>query len=434
MSGIRLQLSAVFFVLWADSAVADDYASARAELIAAYQAEDFAAMRTAAAKALKARPGYPGTLFNRALAEVLDGDAEASLGTLNGLVRLGVDFGVADITEFNSLQALPGWQAYLSAVERLQMPIGTAEIAYTYDVGDFVPEGVAVGNGGELYLGSIRHGTIIRVGASREIISEGAEHWSVFGMRLDEKGGLWFASAAIPEYAGGDEDAGRTGLFRLNLANNEIDVRALLPAGDKPMVLGDLVFIDDDTILTSESLTGTLYRYSISDSTFTEIVSPGRLRSMQGLVLDASAAHLYIADWVGGLFRITLANNEIERVTADNSVSLYGIDGLYRYGNELIAIQNGIRPHRVTGLTLSEDGLSITASRILARNLPEFDEPTLGTIVGDEFYFVANSHWNRFDREGNLPDGLKGPIILKVKISPTGAGSYGSASSTISGK
>ena len=48
--------------------------------------------------------------------------------------------------------------------------------------------------------------------------------------------------------------------------------------------------------------------------------------------------------------------------------------------------------------------------------LAEFDEPTLGVVRGDDFYFVANSHWNRFDAENRLPDGLSGPIILKVRL------------------
>ena len=49
-------------------------------------------------------------------------------------------------------------------------------------------------------------------------------------------------------------------------------------------------------------------------------------------------------------------------------------------------------------------------------NLPEFDEPNLCQVVGDDFYFIANSHWNRFDRDNNLPQGLSGPIILKVTL------------------
>ena len=97
--------------------------------------------------------------------------------------------------------------------------------------------------------------------------------------------------------------------------------------------------------------------------------------------------------------------------------SAYGIDGLYRHGNDLVAVQNGIRPHRVVAFSLSADGGSVTASRILASGLAEFDEPTLGVVHGGDFYFVANSHWNRFDRENRLPAGLTGPIVLKTSLS-----------------
>ena len=92
------------------------------------------------------------------------------------------------------------------------------------------------------------------------------------------------------------------------------------------------------------------------------------------------------------------------------------LDRIRRHGNELIAIQHGMRPNRIAAFLLSDNGLEITGSRVLARNLPEFDEPTLGQVVGDEFYFVANSHWNRFDRDGNLPQGLIGPIVLKLSL------------------
>lgn len=410
-------LAILVCLLFAAVANADAYADARSELVAAYQAENFAEMRVAAGKALDARPGYPGALFNRALAEALDGDAGTALNTVAGLVASGIDFGVAEIPEFDSLKEMPGWAAYVSAVEELALPAGDGTIVHTHDVADFVPEGIAIGDDGELYLGSIRHGTIVRIDEAAEVLSDADSHWSVFGMRLDGKGGLWFASAKIPEFAGRSEtDNGRTGVFRLDLKSKEITHKALLPTSEDPQVLGDLVLVDDDTLLATESLTGALYRYSISAGAFTTLIAPGVLRSMQGLVLDKAGHYLYVSDYVGGLFRITLANNLVERVTADESISLFGIDGLYRFEDKLIAIQNGIRPHRVIEFALSNNGLVVTGSRILARNLPEFDEPTLGTVVGDEFFFVANSHWNRFDREGNLPDGLAGPIVLKISL------------------
>ena len=261
-----LILLAIFAcLLFAAVANADAFSDARSELVAAYQAEDFAAMRVAAGKALDARPGYPGALFNRALAEALDGDAEAALNTVAGLVASGVDYGVAEIPEFESLKELSGWAAYADTVAKLAESVGSATVAYTYDVADFVPEGIAIGRDGELYLGSIRHGTIVRIDDTAEVLSDAGSHWSVFGIRLDGKGGLWFASAAVPEFARNSEaDSGRTGLFRLDLKSKEITHKALLPASEEPQVLGDLVFVDDDTLLATESLTGALYRYSIS--------------------------------------------------------------------------------------------------------------------------------------------------------------------------
>jgi hypothetical protein len=414
---IAPQLLCLCLLLLAQRVSADAYSDARDELVAAYQAADFGAMRRAANKALLARPGYPGAVFNRALAEVLDGDAASSLSTLMGLADSGIDYRVAEAEEFAPLQALDAWPTYEQAIALLNEPVGSASIAYVYDTPDFVPEGIAIGSTGELYLGSIRHGQIVRVDDGATILSSAGGYWSVFGMRLNGAGELWFTSASVPEYARVvEESRGRTGLFRLDLHSMEITHSALLPPSDEPRVLGDLILVDDDTILATESLTGILYRYSISRAEFSEIVGVGTLRSMQGLVRDESGDYLYVADYVGGLFRVSLTDNAVAPVRADDSISLFGIDGLYRYGNELIAIQNGIQPHRVVAFALAGSGLEITGSRILARNMPEFDEPTLGQVVGDEFYFIANSHWNRFDRDRNLPDGLSGPIILRVKL------------------
>ena len=34
-------------------------------------------------------------------------------------------------------------------------------------------------------------------------------------------------------------------------------------------------------------------------------------------------------------------------------------------------------------------------------NSPHLDEPTLGVIVGDDFYYIANPQWDGFDGEKN---------------------------------
>jgi thioredoxin-like negative regulator of GroEL len=99
----------VLLLTMAGSANADDYAEARSELYAAYQAKEYAAMQVAANRALAARPGYPAATFNLAFAQALGGDAEAALDTLNELAAAGVDFRVAGTPAFAAVERLPGW-------------------------------------------------------------------------------------------------------------------------------------------------------------------------------------------------------------------------------------------------------------------------------------------------------------------------------------
>lgn len=405
-----------FALCSAGAVAADDYSDARAELIAAYQSQNYPAMVVAAEKSLASRPGFPGALFNLALAQALHGDVEASLRTLQTLTSKGVDFGVADAEQFASVRELDGWPAVLSKIEALYQPVGEAVVAARYPVAEFIPEGIAVDSGGNLYLGSIRKGQLVRVSATPEVLSDRDGHWSVFGMRFHPDGSLWFASSAVAQLVDVGGDEGRAGLFRFDLASSTISKAAILPAYAENQVLGDLVIANANTIYTTDSVTGGVYRYNIDANEFEILIEPGRLVSPQGLVLDESGNYLYIADYNGGLYRASLVTRAVAKVRIPDNTTDYGVDGLYRYGDELIVIQNGIRPHRVVALQLDESGLEITGHRVLASNLSEFDEPTLGTIRGDSFYFVANSHWNRFDADSTLPDGLEGPVVLKISL------------------
>ena len=412
----RLPVFALVATLAVSAAHADDYRDARAELIAAYQAQDFPAMVLAADKALAARPGFPGALFNLALAQTLNGQHDDSFRTLEKLADIGVDMGVGQIDEFASVRELDGWGSLAARVEALYEPQGAASVYAEWGDPNFVPEGIAFGADGEMYLGSVRRGQLVRATGEQAVVSDRGGHWSVFGMRLHPDGSLWFASSAVAQLENVGEEAGRAGLFRISPDDGEISRAAILPDHAENQVLGDLVIADADTLYTTDSITGAVYRYRIQADAFETLVAPGLFGSPQGLVLDESGESLYVADYIGGLYRVSLSDGAIEKVRMPKNVTDYGIDGLYRLDDELIAIQNGIRPHRVVSFRLSDDGDSAKGSVVLASNLPQFDEPTLGVVRKEAFYFVANSHWNRFDQDNNLPEGLSGPVILKISL------------------
>ena len=409
-------LLAIFAICCADAVVADDYLDARAELVAAYQAENYPSMLLAARRAVAARPAYPGALFNLSLAQTLNSDFGGALGTLDSLADRGIDFGATDLDEFAALKELDGWGAYAAKVAELREPIGSATVVATYDEANFVPEGIAIDKDGRVLIGSIHSGRLVRLSSPPDVLLEQGEGWSVFGMRFHPDGSLWFAGAAVPQLKDAGDDVGKTGLFQVDTSTGEMILAAVLPQYEESQVLGDLVIADDNTLYTTDSLTGAIYRYYIDSNEFEVLVKRGKFVSPQGLVLDDSGNYLYVADYNGGVFRVSVADGSMAKLDVADDISDYGIDGLYRYGDELIAIQNGSRPHKLVALRLAENGSAISASRTLAANLEQFDEPTLGVVRGNDFYFVANSHWNRFDRDNNLPQGLSGPIILKVTL------------------
>ncbi len=98
--------------------------------------------------------------------------------------------------------------------------------------------------------------------------------------------------------------------------------------------------------------------------------------------------------------------------------ALIGIDGLYFYKQSLVAIQNGTNPHRVIRLFLGPKHREIVKSEILEANNPLFDEPTLGVLVKNELYYVANSQWETINKKGELApdDKLREPVILKLRL------------------
>ena len=98
---------------------------------------------------------------------------------------------------------------------------------------------------------------------------------------------------------------------------------------------------------------------------------------------------------------------------------LIGSDGLYRYKDKLVAIQNVTFPEGIVEMTLSDDQASITSLRHLLTGIREFDTPTTGVIVGDEFYFIANSQLTQIIGTGGKiknPGKLKESVIMKIKL------------------
>jgi sugar lactone lactonase YvrE len=422
---VRWLYLAVAWLAAVASVFADDappYADHYRAAVSAYQAGDADAFLQAARGARALRPDSPQAAYLLAAALSTNGQAEESLALLETLANQGLRFEPAAEPAFAGLDLAAQAPGLLEKFRVNGQPAGAAETIFTLDDGRFVPEGLAWDAKRERFLlGSVHQRRVVSVfgdGRREDFLPPGhGGLLSVFGMQIDPAtDSLWLATSGLRESGDiGAEWLGRAGILQFDLATGALRRSFWLAPDHREHVLGDLQLLPDGDVLATDSVTGEMLRLDTASAAFDVLVPGGQLVSPQGLVLDEAAKLAWVADYRGGLFRVRLSDGELEKV-AEDGTSHHGIDGLYRYGHWLVAIQNGIQPNRVVALALDSSGLKVTRYEVLASALPEFDDPNLGVIVDDRLYFNANSHWPRFDRDGRLPDGLSGPVVLAVGL------------------
>ena len=214
----------------------------------------------------------------------------------------------------------------------------------------------------------------------------------------DDRAG-WIASSNLD----GSEDVEPkfNGLMQVS---SDFSDPLLVPAPDG-VALSDLAIDDEGRVYASDPMNGGVYRTGEGGETLEVLVEPGSFRSPQGAAVSADGTRLYISDYRYGLAMINLATGKVFRLGSDVPVILDGTDGLWLHEGELIAVQNGTSPMRISAFTLSDNGQRITAARVLEQAHSGWTEPLGGSIVGDALIYVATGQWDRYEK-GKLREGM----------------------------
>jgi hypothetical protein len=393
----------------------------------AHGRQDYARMESELREALKLRPGHPTATYNLAAAQALGGRKDAALETLDRLVDMGLAFDPGKDRDFDALKDDGAFKRARRGFERNREPRGRAERVFRLRSPTFIPEGIAFDpDFGNFYVGSVHERRIQRVTADdeeRDFIAPNPGLWAVFGMAVDrERELLWVATSAVPQMKDAKADElGRTALVAYALRSGK-EKHRFEPKDAGEHQFGDVIVLRDGTLYATDTRGGRLYSLDVKQGALKALTPAGALASPQGLVASRDGRELHVADYTQGLFRYEIDGGKLERLEVDPDICVYGIDGLYRHGGDLIAIQNGIRPHRVVRLELGNRGRRVRDARVLLANHEDFDEPTLGVVVDKSFYFIANSQWGRFDKAHQLPPRaqLRRPLILRVPLAGEG--------------
>jgi sugar lactone lactonase YvrE len=367
------------------------------------------------------RPYHGGIVFELAAAHAAAGRLEDAAEWLKVVAEMGFVFPTEGREELRACRGHAACREALAALEGNRPPRATSTIAFTLAVPRLLPEGLAYDAASDsFFVSSVRQRLILKVGPSRApqpFADRSAGLWAALGLAVDPpRKRLWVATAAMPEMADAlPADEGKSALVALDLATGRQVARYELPPG-RPHVLGDVIVAANGDVFTTDSISPALYRLPAGGSALEPMAAGEPFVSLQGLALSADGRRLFVADYAKGVFLVDLDSRRLRLLDAPPTAGILGIDGLYRAGDSLIAVQNGTAPPRLLRLRL--DGDRITSVEVVDAGHPAAPDPTLGVVVGNRFYYIGNSQWESARPGGQMDPKVKAedPVILQVEL------------------
>jgi sugar lactone lactonase YvrE len=405
-----------------DNSAVDSANVARAAWMRAVRSDDLAVSRREVERAAAAWPTQQSYLWGRAIFAARARDTTATLTALDAYADL--DLG-RDLTnpEFDFVRRLPSFGAIAARHVNNRSDLVRSTIVGRLSDSTFWPEGVDYDPvSRSYYVASVRHGTVARTDDKGTQVLWPADSLAlgaVLGARVDSaRRTLWVTTSGIPQNANFQPgDTALAALIEFDLGRGRILRTWRFPVATGGHVLGDLTIAPDGSVWISDSVQPVLYRLRPNADTLESYRSP-LFRSLQGLVLTPDGSTLFVADFSHGLLRMDVVSGRVSRlIDAPHSTSL-GCDGLAWYKGTIVAVQNGVMPPRIVRFHLDEGQRAITRVEVIDRHAAIADEPTIGTIVGDRFVYVANSPWEKHDEAGRPRAGvtLTPPILLAVPL------------------
>lgn len=387
--------------------------------VKAYESKDYKTFLQLTQKLDSLRPLHPTYTYNLASAYALNGTTEKALATLQKMVLMNNTTAFETDADFKSLQEIEGFKSVLALQHTQNNVIATSKPVATLSEKELHPEGLTYLSKSKTWLASsIRKRKIvafnIKTGECTDWLSEN-NILAVLALKADAKEEfLWVATAAFPEMENFTKAMnGKAEVLKVRIKTKQIVNRFAVEGNH---VFGDLIIENNGVVYVSDS--GKPILYKIENDLMTEFVSfeKGGF-NLQGLAFNKEQSKLFIADYLKGITVIDMPTKTKTALAFPEGTTAKGIDGLVFYNNTLIAIQNGVKPIRVTALQLNAQQNQISSFKVLDNNRTEFDEPALAIVIGNKVYFFANCPWKAYDGNGVL-DGSKvsNPILFSCKL------------------
>ncbi|MEO8577098.1 MAG: hypothetical protein ABI556_10375 [Gemmatimonadales bacterium] len=365
--------------------------------------------------------GHPNVRVINARIHAHLGDTATAYASLRNFAAMGLIRPLEADTDLVSLRGTPAWDAVLARIKANANPIGTTHAAFTLPDSEFVAEDIAYDAlGRKFFVTSVRRSTIVTVthdGVISTFARGIAPGWGMLAVAVDRpRNTLWASAEAVPLAASYDStQQGRSTLLRYDLTTGSLLQRYDLP-NDGPHQAGDMTVDPNGDVIVADGKSGAVYVVP-QGKQLELLVPPGELRSPQGPAVAEGGKYFYVADYARGIARIERSSGHVEWLTHSHDIALNGIDGLTMAGpRTLIGVQNGTNPNRLLKISLGENGTSVVSATVVAQNAESITEPTHGTFVGSDYYFIANGGYGTFDDNGQIRKGERAlpPVVMRL--------------------
>ena len=325
------------------------------------------------------------------------------------LVRLqgsGYGFDPSKDARFDKVKGTRVWDYIVLNLQANLNPFGGGKLGFTLPKGDTLIEAIAYDPTRKAFLAaSVREGSIQLVdmqGKTSEFIGANAENGllATYGLATDAaRDVLWAIGNGVPHRKGiVAADYGRAVLYKFTLSTGKFVARFEVPVAHRPALLSSIAVSPKGDVYVADGVARRIYR--VEGAELKLVIENKRLTSIRGMAFNADGSKLFFADYDLGLFGINLNTGKAFAILPGKNFTLYGIEGVSFWNGYLIVVQNGFPPARVMRLTLDANGTLVEHAQALDAAKPEFGVPTQGVVVGDDFWFVANSQRSQYDRFG----------------------------------
>jgi hypothetical protein len=359
--------------------------------------------------------GSPGSTLQLMSAQCVAGKPDDALRSFEQFVAMGQSNDDAlQAKQFESLKSLEQYQAIHTAMDANGSDISVADKVFELRPEGLIPEDIDFDPATQLfYITSVLEQKIISVNMKglAGLFAESPDHWPMMAIKVDSpRHLLWATEVAIDGFASvAAADWGRSAILVYDLSTGKLLQRI---EGPPKTSLGDMTLDRNGDAIVSDGDHGGLYRAK-RGSRQVERIDAGDFISPQTAAFLADGKHLLVPDYVRGVGVLDLSTKHVAWISMDDTHALNGIDGLYVAGGSLIATQNGTAPERVIRFGFDVSKNKITSETIIERATPTLRDPTHGVVIGEYFYYIANSGWDALDEHGT-PKAV--PALTKATI------------------